>query len=180
VIVDTNPGFQPFGFAGGIYDQHTKLTRFGARDYDAVTGRWTAKDPIRFSGGDTNLYGYVLNDPVNFIDPEGLWKLPNFVIGVNSPVGGVQTILPNDGSKPKTTQMGPSFNIPIGPGGNAKVCPTVNQQKNTGGVKVSVSTPIGGVGISITTNGDSSTSVSGPALNLPFGFGINAYLGYFY
>ena len=49
VLVDTNPGFQPFGFAGGLYDQDTKLTRFGARDYDPVTGRWTAKDPILFS-----------------------------------------------------------------------------------------------------------------------------------
>ncbi|MCF6324630.1 MAG: hypothetical protein L3J89_09955 [Gammaproteobacteria bacterium] len=72
VTLDTNPGFQPFGFAGGIYDQHTQLTRFGARDYDAQTGRWTSKDPIRFEGGDTNLYGYVSNDPVNFIDPFGL------------------------------------------------------------------------------------------------------------
>jgi len=72
VISDTNPGFQPFGFAGGIYDQHTKLARFGARDYDAETGRWTAKDPILFDGGDTNLYGYVLNDPVNFVDPAGM------------------------------------------------------------------------------------------------------------
>ena len=35
-------------------------------------GRWTAKDPISFSGGDTNLYGYVLNDPVNMADPAGL------------------------------------------------------------------------------------------------------------
>lgn len=64
--------FQPFGFAGGIYDQHTKLTRFGARDYDAETGRWTAKDPIRFAGGDTNLFGYTASDPINFIDPTGL------------------------------------------------------------------------------------------------------------
>jgi RHS repeat-associated protein len=75
VIQDTNPGFQPFGFAGGLYDQHTKLTRFGARDYDAETGRWTAKDPIRFQGGDANLYGYVLNDPVNDVDPFGLLVL---------------------------------------------------------------------------------------------------------
>jgi RHS repeat-associated protein len=73
VITDTNPGFQPFGFAGGLYDRDTKLVRFGARDYDAETGRWTAKDPILFDGGDTNLYGYVLNDPVNFIDPLGLY-----------------------------------------------------------------------------------------------------------
>jgi RHS repeat-associated protein len=71
VILDTFPGFQPFGFAGGLYDQHTKLTRFGARDYDAETGRWTAKDLIRFSGFDSNLYGYVFNNPVNSIDQSG-------------------------------------------------------------------------------------------------------------
>ena len=76
VITDTNPGFQPFGFAGGLYDRDTKLVRFGARDYYAETGRWTIKDPIRFAGGDTNLYGYVVNDPVNFIDPDGLQGLP--------------------------------------------------------------------------------------------------------
>lgn len=58
--------------AGGIYDVDTGLVRFGARDYDASVGRWTAKDPIRFSGGDTNLYGYVLVDPVNFVDSDGL------------------------------------------------------------------------------------------------------------
>ncbi|POZ52863.1 RHS repeat-associated core domain-containing protein [Methylovulum psychrotolerans] len=72
ITQDTNPGFQPFGYAGGLYDQHTKLVRFGARDYDAETGRWTAKDPIGFGGGDSNLYGYVVGDPVNWVDPNGL------------------------------------------------------------------------------------------------------------
>ena len=48
VIYDSNPGFQPFGFAGGLYDPETKLVRFGARDYDATVGRWTAKIPIAF------------------------------------------------------------------------------------------------------------------------------------
>jgi RHS repeat-associated protein len=72
VLNDTNPGFQPFGFAGGLYDTQTGLTRFGARDYDAQTGRWTAKDPILFDGGDSNLYVYCLNDPLNQIDPDGL------------------------------------------------------------------------------------------------------------
>ncbi len=75
-IQDTNPGFQPFGFAGGIYDRHTKLVRFGARDYDAQTGRWTSRDPLLFEGGQTNLYTYVDNDPINRIDPlgTGWWK----------------------------------------------------------------------------------------------------------
>jgi RHS repeat-associated protein len=45
VLLDTSPGLQPFGFAGGLYDPDTGLVRFGARDYDAETGRWTAKDP---------------------------------------------------------------------------------------------------------------------------------------
>jgi RHS repeat-associated protein len=72
ILADTNPGFQPFGFAGGIYDPDTGLTRFGARDYDPAAGRWTAKDPIGFAGGQTNLYAYIDNDPLNAIDPTGL------------------------------------------------------------------------------------------------------------
>jgi len=72
VILDTNPGFQPFGFAGGIYDRDTGLVRHGARDYDPETGRWTAKDPVGFEGRDINLYGYVANDPINDFDPSGL------------------------------------------------------------------------------------------------------------
>ena len=72
VIEDTNPGFQPFGFAGGIYDPDTGLVRFGARDYDPTIGRWTAKDPILFDGGQANLYAYVGDDPLNRFDPRGL------------------------------------------------------------------------------------------------------------
>jgi RHS repeat-associated protein len=71
VLADTNPGFQPFGFAGGLYDPHTGLLRFGSRDYDPITSRWTAKDPSGFAGGDTNLYRYVNNQPVNLIDVAG-------------------------------------------------------------------------------------------------------------
>jgi RHS repeat-associated protein len=80
VINDTDPAFEiPFGFAGGLHDRDTKLVRFGYRDYDPDTGRWMAKDPILFAGGDTDLYGYCLNDPVNWVDPEGLrnWDVPN-------------------------------------------------------------------------------------------------------
>jgi RHS repeat-associated protein len=71
VTADSNPHFQPFGFAGGLYDVDTGLVRFGARDYDPKTGRFLAPDPLRFGGGDTNLYGYALADPVNLTDPSG-------------------------------------------------------------------------------------------------------------
>ena len=72
VVLDTNPDFQPFGFGGGLYDSATGLVRLGARDYDPELGRWTTKDPLLFGGGDTNVYAYAANDPVNNVDPTGL------------------------------------------------------------------------------------------------------------
>lgn len=73
VLSDSNPGFQPFGFAGGLYDGDTSLVTFGARDYDSEAGRWTAKDPIIWDSGALNQYGYADFDPVNRIDPDGLF-----------------------------------------------------------------------------------------------------------
>jgi RHS repeat-associated protein len=73
IINDTNPSFEiPLGFAGGLHDRDTGLVRFGLRDYAPDIGRWTAKDPILFAGGDTDLYGYCLNNPVNLVDDDGL------------------------------------------------------------------------------------------------------------
>ncbi|HKY34870.1 MAG TPA: RHS repeat-associated core domain-containing protein [Polyangiaceae bacterium] len=85
VTQDSAPGFQPFGFAGGLYDADTALVRFGARDYDARVGRWLAKDPIGFEGGQGNLYVYVGNDPLNNTDPSGLISHPFRDWRVNCP-----------------------------------------------------------------------------------------------
>ena len=98
VIRDTNPGFQPFGFAGGLYDKDTGLVRFGYRDYDPFTGRWTAKDPAGFQGGDANLYAYSFNNPVNLIDPPGLaltdfFKTPGFSNVNVWAIGAIRTAL---------------------------------------------------------------------------------------
>ena len=92
VISDSNPAFAGlFGFAGGLSDSDTGLVRFGYRDYDPDTGRWTAKDLILFAGGDTDLYGYVQNDPVNGIDPYGLINWGQVGTGAASTIGGVIT-----------------------------------------------------------------------------------------
>jgi RHS repeat-associated protein len=76
ITADSNPDFQPFAYAGGLYDSQTKLVRFGARDYDAISGRWTCKDPIQFKGKQSNIYVYVNNNPTNNLDRLGLGDDP--------------------------------------------------------------------------------------------------------
>ncbi|MDR0467461.1 MAG: RHS repeat-associated core domain-containing protein, partial [Campylobacteraceae bacterium] len=79
ILNDTNSSISvPFSFAGGVIDSDTKLIRFGYRYYDTYSSKWTSKDPIDFNGKDINLYNYVLNDPVNLIDPIGLSPLKWF------------------------------------------------------------------------------------------------------
>jgi RHS repeat-associated protein len=72
VLFDSAPGYQAFGFAGGLYEPATGLVHQGAREYLARHGRWLSPDPIGLAGGDTNLYAYVHGDPVGLIDPPGL------------------------------------------------------------------------------------------------------------
>jgi RHS repeat-associated protein len=90
VLADTHPDFQPFGFAGGLHDVDTGLVRFGARDYEPELGRWTAKDPSGFAGGDTNLYAYAYGDPVNFVDPNGelAFLVPLAIIAIKGALAG--------------------------------------------------------------------------------------------
>ena len=73
LLSDSNPSmFMPLGFAGGIVDPDVGLVRFGLRDYEPASGRWTARDAALFQGG-SNLYAYAFNDPVNRRDPTGLF-----------------------------------------------------------------------------------------------------------
>jgi RHS repeat-associated protein len=72
----SNPSSQPrFTYAGMQLDAATGLYYDHARYYDPSTGRFISQDPIGFRGGTANLYDYVSNDPINLVDPLGLWSL---------------------------------------------------------------------------------------------------------
>jgi len=149
VIADSNESFEvPFGFAGGLYDKDAKLVRFGHRDYDPDTGRWTAKDPILFEGGDTDLYGYVLNDPVNWVDPEGLSAgvmpfpglpmpiHPGFIPGTpenDAAVDALEKLAPYLDPGPLADWLWDKLNPPASPDGQGEgnACPTFNAAEHT-------------------------------------------------
>jgi len=94
VNVTTNAVGNEFRFPGQYYDAETGLHYNYHRYYDPKNGRYLTPDPIGLAGG-MNLYDYVINNPVIFIDPLGLvhWKTvfkgtTSFVFGAAAVLGG--------------------------------------------------------------------------------------------
>jgi len=62
----------PWLFTGRRFDRESGLYHYRARTYSAELGRFLQMDPIKFDAGDPNIFRYVGNDPVNWVDPWGL------------------------------------------------------------------------------------------------------------
>ena len=71
----TGTTLTPFRFVGtaGCFRDSSTKTYVRARHLDTQKGRWLTQDPIGFDGGDVNVFRYVFNMPVYFVDPTGLW-----------------------------------------------------------------------------------------------------------
>jgi RHS repeat-associated protein len=80
-----NAAGNAFRYAGGLYDNATGATKFGARYYDPNTGRFTQPDP---SGQERNPYDYAGNSPLNFVDESGL-STASDVIGTAAATAGL-------------------------------------------------------------------------------------------
>jgi len=190
VLINTNPGFQPFGFAGGHFDHETGLVRFGARDYDPEVGRWTARDPILFDGGQGNLYSYVENDSINRVDPSGLWalqigfSLSGFVLtggasfSVGVAISGTGFSI-NEVNSFQSSQWNGGLGASFGRGFQVSFTPNARCLGDLTGTSVGfgVDSPIGGFTVSGSQAGP-TFSLSGPSLGASiFGFSNMTNIG---
>jgi len=78
ILNQKNANFENrYMFTARELDDESGLYYYRARYYDASVGRFLQEDPIGMAGG-INLYPYVQNDPVNFVDPMGLRRFNNY------------------------------------------------------------------------------------------------------
>ena len=75
-----------FTYRGYYYDKESGLYYLINRYYDPVTGRFISPDDVGYldfeSFFGTNRYAYCLDNPVNYIDPEGKFAITSFVISL--------------------------------------------------------------------------------------------------
>ena len=73
VLNETKTISNPFEYVGefGVLKEENDLNFMRARFYSPMSGRFVSPDPIGVNGG-VNLYRYVDNNPVTFVDPIGL------------------------------------------------------------------------------------------------------------
>ena len=79
-----------FGYTGHYFHAPSGLNLTLCRAYSPILGRWLSRDPIAEKGG-LNLFGYVRNDPLNYLDPTGENPVAGALIGLGlgGPVGAV-------------------------------------------------------------------------------------------
>ncbi|NEQ54212.1 MAG: RHS repeat protein, partial [Leptolyngbya sp. SIO3F4] len=72
ITSETNPEIeQRFGYTGRESDKEVGLMYYRARYFDPAVGTFVSEDPLGFDAGDANVYRYVSNQPLTFIDPYG-------------------------------------------------------------------------------------------------------------
>jgi RHS repeat-associated protein len=63
-------------FTGQVLDSETGLMLYRERYYDTKFGRFVNRDPIEYWADDMNIYRYVSNNPLSYIDLFGFVKNP--------------------------------------------------------------------------------------------------------
>lgn len=73
-----------YRYNGKEYSDDLKLYDYGARWYDPAVAIWNAVDPLADQFPDQSPYHYAYNNPLRFIDPDGM-SADDIIIDPNDP-----------------------------------------------------------------------------------------------
>ena len=113
-----NSGSTDPAFTGQRQDTVSGLYDFPEREY-SIQGRWTSPDPAGLAAVDPsnpqswNRYAYVFNDPMNYVDPLGLFTCGSIWVTCGSP----DPTDPTGGGGGGTGPRSPLQDGPLGGGG---------------------------------------------------------------
>ena len=142
-----------------------------ARYYDPNVGRFISEDPLGFGGGDVNLMAYVGNNPINRIDPLGLWYIDlNLTAGLGN---GFSAGL----------QIGPSGaylygGVGFADGGGVSVTANTGNPSPGGNLTVTASGGNGIVGALVSGSHNSGDPSASAGLGWGLGLGTAATVNY--
>lgn len=172
---------QPYGYTGREWDKETGLYYYRARYYDPVAGRFISKDPIGFAGGDVNLYRYVQNNPVNWVDPSGLAAQFAVIFGgaghVGLAGGSLQTGISCDTSGKiciksiRCKTLGPGFYGNLGIGASAGTGSLSDGESSSNGFSIRGGTGLTGSG-SVSMSGSGNVSAGRGMVGVGGGFAV--------
>jgi RHS repeat-associated protein len=93
MVSASDPAFaNTYAYTGREWDKEIGLYYYRARFYDPMEGRFISRDPIGFAGGDVNVYRYVQNEPINFVDPDGKFATLPVALFIATVGGSIVTI----------------------------------------------------------------------------------------
>jgi RHS repeat-associated protein len=99
---------------GGRFENISATYHFRYRDLAAALGRWLQRDPIEYAARDNDLYRYLQNAPIDFLDANGLQNSPSGTSMSNyPPTPPFIRLLPPEYDSPPRSLPGPR--VTLGP-----------------------------------------------------------------
>ncbi|AGB40343.1 RHS repeat-associated core domain protein [Halobacteroides halobius DSM 5150] len=147
-----------YRFTGKEFDRMTGLYYYGARYYDPTIGRFISEDPIQDGW---NWYVYCRNNPLKYVDPDGLWTMR---LGFNAFYGRIA-----GGNLDFMFAVDDNWNLAF-------------MYEKSAGTSISPSAATGGffnLGLqgSFSANADTVFDHEGTSINTGFGVGVTKFSG---